>query len=274
MPKTRWQRTKGWKGWQHFPWIAALVFVGIATGLALWLGVAVWKRFPPVDPVGAWTLVAGLGALATAIATVAIAAFALRGLRSLKIARDEIVHRAKTDAKVCAIHRMEEIAKEIIPLNTAALDAMARAGIRVFLGATDRVKLDPDPTDLTAARGWRDTVPTEAYNRIVALLNRLEAWSVYFTSGVADADVAFGPIAPLLRAWVGQYYAILLVLRSGVGPSSGRFPNLVQLYGDWSARMDMQQLDRLHKDIAGQMEQAEARLEQSRLPTVVPRIGS
>ena len=234
---------------------------------------SVWLKFPPADAVGAWAMFAGIGAVVTAVGTVGLALFALRGLRSLRIARDEIIHRARREALICAIQRMEEIAKEIIPLNTAALDALARANVKVFLDPKDVVKLDPDETDLLGAQAWRATVPTEAYNRIVALLNRLEAWSVYFTTPVADANVAFGPIAPLLRSWVGQYYAILLLLRSGVGPSSGKFPNLIALYKAWSAQVDAQQLDRLHKDIAGQMEQAQARMVLAKLPDVVPKIG-
>jgi hypothetical protein len=252
-----------------------LTVIGLLTAAVI-VGLLIrdrWGLFSPPDAAAAWAATDAIADAVTALCTIGIATFALRGLRSLRIARDEIVHRAGREAKLCAIQRMEEVAREIIPMGTAALDALAAENVGVFLGEKDVVQFDPDPTDLAAAKAWRAKVSTKAYNRIVNHLNRLEAWSVYFTTGVADPEVAFGPIGPLLRSWVGQYYAVLLVLRSGVGPSSGKFPNLIQLYLVWSARMDRQQLARLHKDIEGQMQQAQARLEQAQLPDVLPKIG-
>jgi hypothetical protein len=232
-----------------------------------------WALLQPKDAASAWLAIGAMAAVITAITSIAIAVFAFRGLRSLTIARDEIVHRATREAKLCAIQRLEEIAKEIIPLNTNVLEAMASGKVKAFLGPTDAIELEPDKADLTTAKAWYSLAPQEAYRRIITLLNRLEAWSVYFTEGVADPDTAFEPMAPLLRSWVGQYYAVLLVLRSGSSKSSGKFPNLVRLYLQWTAKMDKQQLDRLHRDIAGQLEQAEARLAQSKLAGIIPNIG-
>jgi hypothetical protein len=245
------------------------VIGGACVAVSMWA----WRRFPPTDAVSAWTLVAGLGAVVTAVSTVAIAAFALRGLRSLTIARDEIVHRAERDANLCAIQRLEEIARDLVPMNQALLDILASGKVKVFLGPRDAVRFDPDPQDLTAAKAWAGTLPAGANNQILTFLNRLEAWSVYFTKGVADPDVAFGPAAPVLRSWVGQYYAPLLLLRSGQATPSGIYPNLIELYHAWSARMDAQQLDRLHKDVTDQMALAQARLEQAKLVNPKPKIG-
>lgn len=258
------------------PWGFTLITVAVVAGIVLATCVVIrrnWPLFAPTDSTDAWAAVSAIAATVAALCTIAIASFALRGLRSIGIARDEIVHRAQREAKLCAIVRLEEIAKEIIPLNTKALDAVVSSNLQVFLGHGETVRFDPDPTDLKAARAWYDAVPAKTYVEIATFLNRLEAWSVYFTTGVADPEVAFGPIAPLLRSWVGQYYAVLLVLRSGSKKSVGNFPNLVRLYLQWSARMDAQQLDRLHKDIEGQMEQAQGRLAKSKLEDVVPKIG-
>jgi len=254
------------------PWLAPVAFIALL--LAVFQGFWTrWYWLRPHDRGETWIAIGVLAAVVSAASAIAVAAIALRGLRSLRIARDEIVHRTATDAKLCAIHRLEEVAKELIPENTKVLDALVKAGVHVFLGPADKVVFEPDPTDLTAARAWRAGIPVPAYNLVTGFLNRLEAWSVYFTTGVADPEVAFGPIAPLLRSWVGQYYAILLIVRSGTGPSSGTFPNLVRLYLQWSAQMDTQQLARLNKDIEGQMQQAQARLVQSKLPDVVPKLS-
>jgi hypothetical protein len=254
-------------------WLVTLAFVGALFVAAAVLISRAWKAFPPSDALGAWTAVAGVGALLTGIGTIAVAAFALRGLRSLTIARDEIVHRAQREAKLCAIQRLEEVAAEIVPLNTAALDGLVANKIAPFLAKGQVVQLDPDLKDVAAARSWVAKVPVDVYNKIVTILNRLEAWSVYFAKGVADDEIAFGPIAPLLRGWVGQYYAVLLVVRADPG-RSGNYPNLVKLYGAWTARMDADQLARQHADVVAQFEQAKGRLAQQKLPPSTPKIGA
>lgn len=253
-------------------WVSGLVLLGVLVGSA-YLLVVHWTFLQPKDGATVWVAIAGLAAMVAALTSIAVAVFAFRGLRSIAIARDEILHRATRDAKLSAILRLEEIAKEIIPLNTAVLDSMASGRVKAFLGANDTVQLEPDRENIAAAVQWTASLPNVSYGRIITLLNRLEAWSVYFTKGVADPDTAFGPIAPLLRSWVGQYYAVLLVLRSGVDKASGKYPNLIQLYLQWTAKMDKEQLARLHQDVAGQLEQAEVRLAQSKLPGIIPNIG-
>lgn len=227
-----------------------------------------------------WAAIEAGAVVVTTIFSIALTLIAVRGLQSLAVAREdlritreEIVHRADREAKLCAIQRMEEIAKEIIPLNTAALDLFAAGKVKPFLGPKDSVELEPDKKNLATARSWTAALPPGGFGRVITLLNRLEAWSVYFTKGVADADTAFGPIAPLLRSWIGQYYAVLLILRSGDDKALGKFPNLVQLYLQWTAKMDREQLARLHQDVAGQLEQAENRLAQSKLPGTIPNVG-
>lgn len=253
------------------PWVAIIGFCALLAA-SVYLIWDHWGFLHPTDGATAWIAIGAYAAALGAISTVGLAAFAFRGLRSLTIARDEIVHRALRDAKLCAILRLEEVAKELVPLNTGVLNALAADGVAIFLSPNDVVTFEPDPTDLKAANAWLATLSVETYNLIVTFLNRMEAWSVYFTTGVADPDVAFGPIAPLLRSWVGQYYALLLILRSGVASSSGKFPNLIQLHMLWSAQMDTEQLARMHKDISGQMEQAQARIARAKLQDVIPRM--
>lgn len=219
-----------------------------------------------------WSAVDAIADSIAALSAIAVAAFAFRGLRSLRITRDEIVHRAGREAKLCAIQRLEEIANELVALNTVVLDGLARDKVAVFLRPNQAAVFNPDPTDLRLAKAWHASLSQDTYNNLANVLNRLEAWSVYFTEGVADAKVAFGPAAPLLRSWVAQYYAVLLLLRSGSINVSGNFPNLIKLYTAWSAQMDAQQLARQHKDVEGQMQQAHARLSQAQLPAVVPTI--
>jgi hypothetical protein len=226
-----------------------------------------WHSFPPAEPVAAWTLVVAVGSVMTGLGTVALSAFALRGLRSLRLTRQEMLNRATKEGKLEAIHRLEEVAREIIPLNEPILDGLAAGKVQVFLKVGGTVRFNPDPTDLASFRAWVVALPPGLYSKIVGFLNRLEAWSVYFTAGVADDTEAFGPVAPLLRSWVGQYYPVLVVMRAS--RASGAFPNLIKLYTAWSARMDAQQLEKLHDELVAQMDRKQSQLEQGKLPGVI-----
>lgn len=238
---------------------------------AIVIGVGIARRnrdfLQPVDAAVDWTLVTAVATVVAALGTLGLATFALRGLRSLKLTRIEMINRAEREAKLLAIHRLEELASEVIPMNASILDDMATHKIGVFVKRSEEVRFDPDPTDLREAAQWANSLPNGLHNRIRAFLNRLEAWSVYFTTGIADDSVAFGPAAPLLRSWVGMYYSVLLLERSQ--RRSGNFPNLVMLYEAWSNRMDARQLETLHRDLIAQLERHRSSMAKIRLPGVI-----
>lgn len=254
------------------PWknvVPRLAGSGLLAGVAIAVGFARrdWEFLRPLDAAGAWSLVIAIATVVLALGTLGLATFALRGLHSLKLTRIEMINRAEREAKLLAIHRLEELASEVIPMNASILDDMATHKIDVFVKRSEEVRFDPDPPDLREAAQWAGALPHELHNKMLAFLNRLEAWSVYFTTGIADDSVAFGPVAPLLRSWVGMYYSVLLLERSQT--RSGNFPNLVMLYEAWSNRMDAQQLETLHKDLITQLERHQSSMAKIRLPGVI-----
>jgi hypothetical protein len=178
-----------------------------------------------------------------------------------------MINRATREGKESAIHRLEELAKEVIPMNTPILDALAENKIKPFIEHPGQVRFDPDPKDLSKAGAWMEALPPELRIDILGFLNRLEAWCVYFTTGVADNEVAFTPVAPLLRAWVGQYYPVLVLMRAD--GRSGNFGNVVRLYRAWSDRMDEQQLARLHEDLVAQLDRKRSIMAKSSLPGII-----
>ena len=248
-------------------WIIVGVGIGAIIVISALLAYNMFVDFPPKDGVEAWTMVAGIGALVTGVATVVFAGFALRGLRSLALSRSEMIVRATREAKLVAAQRLEEVATVLIPMNGPILNALSAANVQVFLGEKDQVKFDPDPSDLRPAIAWKASLPPGGAKLIADFLNRLEAWCVYFTTGVADEKVAFGPIGPVLRSWVGQYYPSLLIYRSGA--NSGQYPNLIKLYTLWSNEMDSAQLARLHQDLVAQMDRKQSELAKSQLPAII-----
>lgn len=111
--------------------------------------------------------------------------------------------------------------------------------------------LKPTKEELDAAKAWFAAAPPEVLGNIVALLNRLEAWSMYFTKELADPDVAFGPCAPWFCSTVIQYYAVLLVVRTR--GSSGKFPNTVRLFEGWLSGLEEQARGLKEGDLLNQL---------------------
>lgn len=180
--------------------------------------------------------------LVAALVNVAILTVAAYGLKSIRLARAGLLLQAKRDARSCAVQRCEEFAREIVDLNIPLLEAYTKSGATVFASETGTPQFDPDINDhVVKAQLWLRTLSPEAMNHSVVLLNRLEAWSMYFTHQLADSKVAMGPCAPYFTAMVVRDYAVLLWQRNR-DASSGRFPNVVKLYQAWTAEMEKEKV--------------------------------
>jgi hypothetical protein len=180
--------------------------------------------------------------MVAALVNVAILTVAAYGLKSIRLARAGLLLQAKRDSRNCAVQRCEEFAREIVDLNIPLLDEYARSKATVFAQETGPPQFDPDINEhVVKAQVWLSKLSPEAQNRSVVLLNRLEAWSMYFTHQLADPKVAIGPCGPYFTAMVVRDYAVLLWQRNR-DPSSGKFPNIVKLYQAWTAESERDQI--------------------------------
>lgn len=206
----------------------------------------------PTSPIEFWTTVLALG-------TIALSIVAYRGLRSLALAKADIVTRARRDARECAILRCEELAQKILPINGAILGSLTASKIGGFMvNAPEQVSLEPDNQQhLASATKWLQALPPELHVRCIEFVNRLEAWAMYFTKGVADHEIAFGPCAPVYCQFIVQYYPVLLARRAS--KTSGKFPNTVALFKSWHGVLKhettltdlMKKVEQLQRDRAG-----------------------
>jgi len=187
----------------------------------------------PTNPTEFWTLI-------LALVTAGLVFVAWRGLRSLTLAKADMLTRSQREARACAIARCDEMASDIISKNSDLINRFASANVPVFVQSADVVRFDPDASEhFVKAQAWVQQVPRELHSDCVHMLNRIEAWSMYFTNGVADHAIAFGPCAPVFCSLIVRYYAILLVRRAG--HSSGKYPNAVQLFKSWRAQLEAEQ---------------------------------
>lgn len=143
---------------------------------------ALWEVLVPSNTGEFWTMIAGLG-------TVAVAMLAWQGLRSLGLAKSDILNRATRDARACAVERCEEFANDIIPGNRPVLQAIAKSEVAAFVKDTSDVQFDPDDAgQVEAAKEFMRQVPNNVRRQAIMFLNRLEAWATYFTNGLAEHE--------------------------------------------------------------------------------------
>lgn len=189
------------------------------------------KLITPVDPVGFWTM-------ALTIATVGLAWVAWRGLRVLALTKSDMLTRAERESRQCAISRSEAMAAVIIPANRLLSSKLGEAAIPVFVKSPDEVSFDLNKADhLPRANEWIAKLPADLHNDCVGHINLLEAWAMYFTNGLADHKIAFGPCAPVFCGQMAQYFPVLIVHRAN--QRSGKYPNAVKLFETWRHELEM-----------------------------------
>jgi hypothetical protein len=228
-----------WKPPARWPRRLVAALAVLIAALLFWY---LYRRWPPGSATDFWMIAAAFWGMITGVGTLGLVYVAWRGLRSLGLQRSGLLTQAVRDARTSAIHRCEEFANQIIPLNAPILNALSQAKIPVFVMSEANVKLNPDNVgELPRARVWLGALPEGLYNQAIGMLNRLEAWSMYFTHELADARVAYGPCAPFFVSIVVQLYPVLLVQRN-LDATSGKYPNIVELFSLWLAELDQEKL--------------------------------
>jgi hypothetical protein len=225
----------------------------------------VWDVVVPTDPEEFWSLVA-------ALVSGMVLWVAVRGLRSLKLTREGMLNQAHREARAAAIARCEEFAADIIPANAAIVNAFAAYRTPVFVEDAADVRFDPDSRDdLPRAEAWFQELPSEVRSDCIALMNRMEAWAMYFTHQLADPAVAFGPCAPYFCSRVVQLYPYLLIARNR-DPSSGNYPNVVALFKVWITELEEQKRGLIRGRLLEQL--AELQATGSPRSTLKPPLGT
>lgn len=193
----------------------------------------------PTSAAEFWTMMQAAAATLTLSATIGIAMVAWFGLRSIRLARNDMITRSTRESRALAIRRSEEFAEmlhgktppisaELGQANIAAFTKSIRSGAAIF----------DEPVFVTQARAWWKDVPGPTQTRIVHILNDMEAWSMYFAHGLADADVAYGPCAATFCSIVMQYAAWIVIARTD--KLGGGYPNIVTLFKSWRSELDAQ----------------------------------
>lgn len=192
----------------------------------------------PRNPGEFWAAVSAVAAVLYVGVTLGVGIVAWYGLRSLRLAREDMVTRAVREAKALGISRGEEFSRMLRGEHKTIQAELFAAKVPSFLpNIGNRVAMFEDINrNYAEAKVWWRGVPDSTHDRIIYFLNDLEAWAMSFTNGLADSDVVFGPIAPTYCSIIMQYSPWIIICRKEQFEKF--YPNLRSLFQAWRARLD------------------------------------
>jgi hypothetical protein len=177
-------------------------------------------------------------------------------LEQIELSRKDIMLRSKREALTLAIKECEYWANEIVP----CLDKLNVKLTAVKYAATPLPSMEFPPVEKpheSAVRVWND-LPLRT--EVVAALNKMEAFAMYFATDLAAEDVAFlptgGPFCNACRhlsVFIGAYRQDNQVKL---------YNNIVKLYGIWKPRAELAVLQNQEQALQAQ---------KSKLPQSKPR---
>jgi hypothetical protein len=154
-------------------------------------------------------------------------------LEQIELSRKDIMLRSKREALALAIKECEYWANEIVP----CLDKLNIKLNNIKYVATPLTNTDFPPVEKpheSAVRVWND-LPLRT--EVVSVLNKMEAFAMYFATDLATEDAAFLPTGgPFCRAcrhlsvFIGAYRQDNQVKL---------YNNIVKLYGIWAPRAEL-----------------------------------
>lgn len=183
-----------------------------------------------------WTMIAGVGAVATAVATSLLVWVAKTGLKQIGVSKTDIVTRSQREALLTAIQQCDDFRTGIMSDTNIAMEALAASNMQLFTAPnTLELAFEAIPEEtLKRAAEWVAKLTPDVYAKSIVALNHLEAFSMYFTTRLADSETAFKPTSDVFCGTVVRLYPLIIHLRRT--RDAGFFTNLVSLYKDWSSR--------------------------------------
>ncbi len=163
------------------------------------------------------------------------------GLYQLKIAKDTARLNARRDSLRLAASECDYYHRQIIPLLNALDTAIQENGIVFFersevdvQGETIRVRPNLAKDELVKELEKLMTIIKET----TEVFNAMEAFALFFVSGVADERVAFSSVGKTYCNSVKQYLPDLVP----ISQDGEYYQNIIKLFLIWNTRFEKQQL--------------------------------
>jgi hypothetical protein len=179
------------------------------------------------------------------LAAIALVPIAIKGLEQLKIAKETARTNAQREAFKLAAEECRNFALHVVPLVEALdnlvqnlkLTSFGNTKFRISKGEISEHNFSVDRLKIEFPKCGHD---------LIAFLNALEAFSIFFASRIADETVAYRETGETFLKIAAKYMPGIYLLRA---LKSGRFESTVELYELWDARMQSENLLRSKESI-------------------------
>lgn len=176
---------------------------------------------------------------------VAVAIIALKGLEQLRIAKETAKTSARREAFKLAADECRNFAERIIPLSQPVADHCKKLNLTSF--SNPKFKISGGEiieTTFSAAAILADIA--KCADSLMSFLNSMEAFAIFFTSGIADESVAYRETGLEFCRLAAIYMPAIWYLRENNLP---RYESTVKLYELWNARKESEALLKTQKSI-------------------------
>lgn len=192
-----------------------------------------------------------------------VAYAAVRGLKQLRLFKEDLRTRNKRAARERAVEACQRYGEVYVPLADALYHAKVEAKVASYSGPYEVMNVDKWPAALreeALAKFSGTELPW------LPALNALEGIAAAFSTGVADDETGFKLIGLTFCRTVESSYDILSVARS-LGEQM-YFSGIADTYACWKPRLNARSLD----DTKRALEEKLASIKRSSLPDLGPSI--
>lgn len=162
---------------------------------------------------------------------IALAAFAFKGLEQLKISREIARTNARREAFKLAAEQCRYFAETVVPLSNKRFAECTKLNLASFADPKfEIVNGEIVSHDFSTPSLMADF--QKCHFEVMSFLNSIEAFSVFFASGVADESVAYRETGTTFCATMKRFMPAVYLYRL----HNVRYESTVKLYEIWSAR--------------------------------------
>lgn len=159
------------------------------------------------------------------------------GLQQLKISKENNKINAKRDAFKLSAERCNYFLNNVIPMADLIDNLIVEESINGF-GST-KIIINENHYELHNKPNFKQMDDImKIMNKITPLLNSLEAFSLFFTSNIADERVAFSSIGQAYCSTVEVLLPLICLVSEG---GKLGFNNVIKLYIEWNSRIEKEE---------------------------------
>jgi hypothetical protein len=185
---------------------------------------------------------------------------AILALKQISIAKGDVQVRSRREAASLATTQCQRYYSEIIPLLNELDELINQKEIPEYRGEIADFCQDDILKNPTWAIKWLSKTD-DLLKLWIQVLNSLESFAIYFTTGVADEEIAFSTIGLSYCNTVKKLYAFIATGR--IKGKNKHFEHIVTLYKLWSSRLEKYNLE-------DQLDEMQSKIKSIKVKTIKP----